>query len=162
MKNSQANYLNDRYLSIADVLAAGGVWNKREACYVFADGSVGHFSEFTNRGSKGDKKGNWILHFVGGDQPYINWGDIYPGDNYKTLKEKKNMKKGKLVTKKGSRTPNGREKKLEIRRGKKGKGGVAGSIIYWPWSSKSVSGAFSLAEEIAARAGLELEDFFEA
>ena len=34
MKNSQANYLNDRYLSIADVLAAGGVWNKREACYV--------------------------------------------------------------------------------------------------------------------------------
>ena len=73
--------------------------------------------------------------------------------------EKKNMKKGKLVAKKGSRTPNGREKKLEIRRGKKGKGGLAGSVTYWPWSSKSVSGAFSLAEEIAARAGLELEDF---
>jgi len=69
------------------------------------------------------------------------------------------MKKGKIVVKKGARTPNGREKKLEVRRGEKGKGGLAGSVVYWPWSSKSVSGAFNLAEEIAARAGLELEDF---
>ena len=70
--------------------------------------------------------------------------------------------KGKLIVKKGSLTPNGREKKLEIRRGEKGKGGLVGSVNYWPWSPKSVSGAFNLAEEIAARAGLELEDFFEA
>jgi len=69
------------------------------------------------------------------------------------------MKKGKLVTRKGSRTPNGYEKRLEVHCGKKGKGGLAGSVVYWPWSSKSVSGAFNLAEEIAARAGLELEDF---
>ena len=67
--------------------------------------------------------------------------------------------KGKLIVKKGSLTPNGRARRLEIRRGKKGKGGLAGSIVYWPWSLKSISGAFSLAEEIAARAGLELEDF---
>ena len=66
--------------------------------------------------------------------------------------------KGKLIVKKGSLTPNGRARRLEIRRGKKGKGGLAGSVIYWPWSSESISGAFSLAEEIAARAGLELED----
>ena len=69
------------------------------------------------------------------------------------------MKKGKIVVKKGASTPNGREKKLEVRRGKKGKGELAGSVTYWPWSPKSVSGAFNLAEEIAARAGLELEDF---
>ena len=60
------------------------------------------------------------------------------------------MKKGKLVTRKGSRTPNGYEKRLEVRRGKKGQGKLVGSVSYWPWSPKSVSGAFSLAEEIAA------------
>ena len=69
--------------------------------------------------------------------------------------------KGKLIVKKGSLTPNGRARKLEICRGKKGHGRLVGSVSYWPWSPKSVSGAFSLAEEIAARAGLELEEFYE-
>ena len=68
------------------------------------------------------------------------------------------MKKGKLVAKKGSRTPNGREKKLEIRRGKKGKGGLVGAVTYWPWSPVSVATAFETAEDIAWRAGIKLED----
>ena len=67
--------------------------------------------------------------------------------------------KGKLIVKKGSLTPNGRARRLEVRRGKKGQGKLVGSVNYWPWSPKSVSGAFNFAEEIAARAGLELEDF---
>ena len=69
------------------------------------------------------------------------------------------MKKEKLVTRKGSRTPNGYEKRLEVHCGRQGKGGLVGAVTYWPWSSVSVATAFETAEDIAARAGLELEDF---
>ena len=69
------------------------------------------------------------------------------------------MKKGKLITRKGSRTPNGYEKRLEVHCGRQGKGGLVGAITCWPWSPVSVATAFETAEDIAWRVGIKLEDF---
>ena len=152
-----ASDLNDRYLTIKDVRAAGGTWSRKEKCFVFADGSTGYFSEDKSRGSKNNKDGNWTLHFISGDQS-INWSRCYPDDNYKSRKEKKSMKKGRIIVKKGARTPNGYEKRLEVHCGRQGKGGLVGAVTYWPWSPVSVATAFETAEDIAWRAGIKLED----
>jgi hypothetical protein len=65
--------------------------------------------------------------------------------------------KGKLVTKAGQMTPNGREAKIEVRRGVKGKGAQVGStVLFWPWSAKSEEKAYDIAYAIAERFGIEI------
>ena len=65
--------------------------------------------------------------------------------------------KGKIVVKGGALTPNGREAKLEVRRGERGTGEQVGdTVVYWPWSGPSEDKAWEIAEAIARRNGIEL------
>ena len=64
---NQAKKLNGKYITTADVIAAGGKWSERGLCYVFPDGSIGRFTDIRENGLELDRRGNQILHFVGGD-----------------------------------------------------------------------------------------------
>lgn len=66
------------------------------------------------------------------------------------------MKQARLTSVLGSVTPNGREKKLQLRAGKQGKGEVLHTIIYWPWSDRSVDQAYQWMDEYAARHNIEI------
>ena len=155
--NGTASGLDGRYLTLADVRAVGGEWSGKKAYFVFADGSMGCFGG--DGSPKSDRKGseNCALRFISRGQS-INWNNIYPADNYKAQEAKKGMKKGKIIIREGGPTPQGREKRLEVRRGKQGRGKVVGAVTYWPWSPVSVATAFETAEDIAWRAGVKLVD----
>ena len=64
---NQAKKWDGRYVSKADILAAGGEWCMEGICYVFPDGSIGRFTDIRENGLELDRRGNQILHFVGGD-----------------------------------------------------------------------------------------------
>ncbi len=66
------------------------------------------------------------------------------------------MSQAKVVTKNGNVTPNGREKVMEVRAGKRGAGKVLGSVKYWPWSTPSCDAADRIVDEIARKNGVEL------
>lgn len=84
---NQAGRLNGQYISAADVLAKGGEWNDEGACYVFADGSIGRFTDIRNGAAEQDAQGNAILHFVGGGiaPDHVAWGGARPGAGRHTL-----------------------------------------------------------------------------
>lgn len=57
---NQAKKLNGKYITTADVIAAGGKWSEQGLCYVFPDGSTGGFTNIRDGGREKS------LHFVGG------------------------------------------------------------------------------------------------
>ena len=56
-----------------------------------------------------------------------------------------------VVCKQGKMTPNGREGKMELRRGAKGTGKLLGAVTYWPWSGISIGEAEKMIIEVAER-----------
>lgn len=85
--NNQAGRLNGKYISVADILAMGAEWNDEGACYVFADGSIGRFTDIRNGAAEQDAQGNAILRFVGGDTApsHVVWGGARSGAGRKPL-----------------------------------------------------------------------------
>jgi len=63
----------------------------------------------------------------------------------------------KVVEKRGSKSPNGWTRIIEIHSGEKGQGQQIGKTIeYWPWSPRSEEQAYDIVAEIAKSNDLEL------
>lgn len=69
------------------------------------------------------------------------------------------MKKARIVSRRGSRTPEGWERIDEIRMGRKGTGRVVFSVVVWPWSGKSEDVADEWIRREAARQNLDVSYF---
>jgi len=68
------------------------------------------------------------------------------------------MSKAAIISKPGDVTPNGRERRWELRQGAKGTGGLIQAVTFWPWSEKSVEQAERVMSAAAERAGVEIAD----
>jgi len=66
------------------------------------------------------------------------------------------MAVAKIIKKLGTISPNGREMRLQLRHGARGKGALIQSVIYWPWSDKSVEAAYNIIYAAAERAGVKI------
>jgi len=64
--------------------------------------------------------------------------------------------KAKVVTKNGQMSPNGRERRFELRSGTRGTGRKIAAVTFWPWSPKSVEAAEEYIFAAAQRAGVEI------
>lgn len=62
----------------------------------------------------------------------------------------------KVVQKRGRKTPNGYESRYELRMGRSGTGKLIASVIYWPWSGKSIEAAERTIQAAARQAGVEV------
>ena len=66
------------------------------------------------------------------------------------------MKQAKVITVLGSMTPNGREKKMQLRAGANGKGKILHTVGYWPWSDRSIEEADRMIAAAAQRHQVEI------
>lgn len=65
----------------------------------------------------------------------------------------------KVIEKQGAKTPNGREVRLQLRRGENGTGEIIQEVVAWPWSPKSMEQADEIMRQAADRAGVKLTPY---